>query len=88
MHVEVLQHTQYIIMTQDVYKRQRMHVPDSLCKVHQLPMGYHSHHILDVYKRQVLGMLKYFNMHNNKEDKVKLIFLPCYLTGEIGRAHV
>ena len=32
----------------------------------------------------VLGMLKYFNMHNNKEDKVKLIFLPCYLTGDDG----
>lgn len=32
----------------------------------------------------VLGMLKYYNMHNRKEDSVKLIFLPCYLTGNDG----
>ena len=32
----------------------------------------------------VLGMLKYLNMWNRKEDKVKLIFLPCYLTGDDG----
>lgn len=32
----------------------------------------------------VLGMLKYLDMQNRKDDKVKLIFLPCYLTGDDG----
>ena len=32
----------------------------------------------------VLGMLKFLDMHNRPEDKVKLIFLPCYLTGNDG----
>ena len=32
----------------------------------------------------VLGMLKYYDMQNRVDDKVKLIFLPCYLTGEDG----
>ena len=31
-----------------------------------------------------MGMLKYLNMNNEPEDKVKLIFLPCYLTGDDG----
>ena len=29
-------------------------------------------------------MLKYLDMQNLKDDKVKLIFLPCYLTGDDG----
>ena len=29
-------------------------------------------------------MLKYLDMHNRADDKVKLIFLPCYLTGNDG----
>lgn len=32
----------------------------------------------------VLDMLKYLDMHNLKDDKVKIIFLPCYLTGNDG----
>ena len=32
----------------------------------------------------VLGMLKYLDMHNGIDDKVKLIFLPCYLNGDDG----
>lgn len=32
----------------------------------------------------VLGMLKYLDMQNRNEDKVKLIFLPCYLDGNDG----
>jgi len=30
------------------------------------------------------GMLKFLDMHNRPEDRVKLIFLPSYLTGEDG----
>jgi len=29
----------------------------------------------------VLNMLKYYDMHNRKDDNVKVIFLPCYLDG-------
>ena len=32
----------------------------------------------------VLNMMKYFDMHNRHEDKVKVIFLPCYLDGNDG----
>jgi glycosyltransferase involved in cell wall biosynthesis len=32
----------------------------------------------------VLGMMKYYDMHNRKEDQVKVIFLPCYLDSKDG----
>ena len=32
----------------------------------------------------VLNMMKFYDMHNRKDDRVKLIFLPCYLTGNDG----
>ena len=32
----------------------------------------------------VLGMLKYYDMHNRHDDNVKVIFLPCYLDGNDG----
>ena len=32
----------------------------------------------------VLNMLKCYDMHNRKEDQVKVIFLPCYLDGHDG----
>ena len=32
----------------------------------------------------VLNMLKFFDMHNHADDKVKVIFLPCYLDGRDG----
>ena len=32
----------------------------------------------------VLSMMKYYDMHNRKEDNVKVIFLPCYLDGNDG----
>ncbi len=32
----------------------------------------------------VLNMLKYYDMHNRPEDRVKVIFLPCYLDGKDG----
>ena len=32
----------------------------------------------------VLGMMKYYDMHNRKDEKVKVIFLPCYLDGNDG----
>lgn len=43
-----------------------------------------THWLHNMSHDNVLGMLKYLNMWNRKEDKVKLIFLPCYLTGVDG----
>ena len=43
-----------------------------------------SHWLHNMDHDSVLGMMKYNDMWNRKEDKVKLIFLPCYLTGNDG----
>lgn len=43
-----------------------------------------THWLHNMSHDNVLGMLKYYNMWNKQEDKVKLIFLPCYLTGNDG----
>lgn len=43
-----------------------------------------THWLNDMSHDNVLGMLKYLNMQNRKEDHVKLIFIPCYLTGDDG----
>lgn len=43
-----------------------------------------THWLHNMSHDNVLGMLKFLDMHNRKDDKVKLIFLPCYLTGDDG----
>lgn len=43
-----------------------------------------THWLHNMSHDNVLGMLKYYNMWNLRDDKVKLIFLPCYLTGNDG----
>ena len=43
-----------------------------------------THWLHNMSHDNVLGMMKYFDMHNRKEDKVKVIFLPCYLDGKDG----
>ena len=43
-----------------------------------------THWLHNMSHDNVLGMLKYYDMQNHKDDKVKLIFLPCYLTGDDG----
>ena len=47
-----------------------------------LPMVTHWLHNMDHDK--VLGMMKHYDMYNRKDDKVKVIFLPCYLDGNDG----
>ena len=32
----------------------------------------------------VLNMMKFYDMHNRHEDRVKVVFLPCYLDGKDG----
>lgn len=43
-----------------------------------------THWLHNMTHDNVLGMLKFLDMHNKPEDNVKLIFLPCYLTGDDG----
>ncbi len=43
-----------------------------------------THWLHNMSHDQVLGMMKYYDMHNRPEDNVKVIFLPCYLDGEDG----
>lgn len=43
-----------------------------------------THWLNNMSHDNVLDMLKYLDMHNLKDDKVKIIFLPCYLTGNDG----
>lgn len=43
-----------------------------------------THWLHEMSHDNVLGMMKYYDMHNRKEDNVKLIFLPCYLDGKDG----
>jgi glycosyltransferase involved in cell wall biosynthesis len=43
-----------------------------------------THWLHNMSHDNVLDMMKYLDMQNRKDDKVKLIFLPCYLNGEDG----
>ena len=43
-----------------------------------------THWLHNMNQDNVLGMMKYYDMHNRKDDQVKVIFLPCYLDGNDG----
>ena len=43
-----------------------------------------THWLHNMSHDNVLGMLKYYDMHNRHDDNVKVIFLPCYLDGKDG----
>ena len=43
-----------------------------------------THWLHNISHDNVLGMMKYYDMHNRKDEKVKVIFLPCYLDGNDG----
>ena len=43
-----------------------------------------THWLHNMSHDNVLGMMKYYDMHNRKEEQVKVIFLPCYLDGHDG----
>lgn len=43
-----------------------------------------THWLHDLTHDNVLGMMKFNDMMNRKDDRVKLIFIPCYLTGDDG----
>jgi len=43
-----------------------------------------THWLHEMSHDNVSGMMKYYDVHNRKEDNVKVIFLPCYLDGKDG----
>ena len=43
-----------------------------------------THWLHNMSHDNVLGMMKYYDMHNKKDEHVKVIFLPCYLDGQDG----
>ena len=43
-----------------------------------------THWLNEMSHDNVLGMMKYYDMHNRKDEMVKVIFLPCYLDGKDG----
>ena len=49
-----------------------------------LPCPLITHWLHDMTHDQVLDMLKYLDLNNRPEDKVKVIFFPCYLDGRDG----
>jgi len=52
---------------------------DSPLEVPQL-----THWLHNMSHDNVLSMMKYYDMHNRKDENVKVIFLPCYLDGHDG----
>ena len=43
-----------------------------------------THWLHNMSHDNVLSMMKYYDMHNRKDENVKVIFLPCYLDGQDG----
>lgn len=52
--------------------------------VEPLECPFITHWLHNMTHDQVLDMLKYLGMNNATEDKVKVIFVPCYLDGKDG----
>ena len=49
-----------------------------------LPVPQITHWLHEMSYDNVLNMLKHYDMHNRKDENVKVIFLPCYLDGKDG----
>ena len=43
-----------------------------------------THWLHEMSHDNVLGMMKFYDMHNREDENVKVIFLPCYLDGRDG----
>lgn len=49
-----------------------------------LDCPYITHWLHNMQHDQILNMMRYLNINNSPEDKVKVIFVPCYLDGNDG----
>ena len=62
--------------------QERLNGSDTYTTPLEVPMITHWLH--NMSHDNVLSMMKYYDMHNRKEENVKVIFLPCYLDGQDG----
>ena len=62
--------------------QERLGTPETYTTPLDVPQVTHWLH--NMSHDQVLGMMKYYDMHNRKDEQVKVIFLPCYLDGKDG----
>ena len=62
--------------------KERLQSGETFTEPLECPMVTHWLH--DMTHDHVLDMMKYNDMWNRKDDRVKLIFIPCYLTGHDG----
>lgn len=53
-----------------------------------LPQPMLTHWLNNMGDDRILGMMRYLGMQNERHDKVKVIFVPCYLTGNDGIMNV
>ena len=63
--------------------QQRLATPDATFDT-PLEVPQLTHWLHNMSHDNVLSMMKYYDMHNRKDDNVKVIFLPCYLDGKDG----
>ena len=43
-----------------------------------------THWLNEQHNDRAIGMMNWLGMNNSKDDKVKIVFIPCYLTGKDG----
>ncbi|KAA6341189.1 Glycogen synthase [termite gut metagenome] len=60
----------------------RLHSKESFTKSLEFP--FITHWLHNETEDRTLGMLRHLGMNNRTEDRVKVIFVPCYLNGEDG----
>ena len=65
--------------TQSIQNNQKTATFDTPLEVPQV-----THWLHNMSHDNVLSMMKYYDMHNRKDERVKVIFLPCYLDGKDG----
>ena len=77
--LQKIQNNQSKQKTQSIQKNQKTATFDTPLEVPQV-----THWLHNMSHDNVLSMMKYYDMHNRKDEQVKVIFLPCYLDGKDG----
>ena len=77
--LQKIQNNQSKQKTQSIQKNQKTLTFDTPLEVPQV-----THWLHNMSHDNVLSMMKYYDMHNRKDERVKVIFLPCYLDGKDG----
>ena len=77
--LQKIQNIQSNQKTQGIQNNQKTATFDTPLEVPQV-----THWLHNMSHDNVLSMMKYYDMHNRKDERVKVIFLPCYLDGKDG----